>query len=114
MLKSLCIRSVLIRCRHPGAFSPAIASADAARRIDVPAGDLASALELLAKQAGVEFMYSSAQVRGVHTDGVKGELTAMEAVQKLLRGTKLELAVHESGAFDHRARSAHGHECQRE
>ena len=97
MLKSLRIRSVLAAIL---ALSlSAIASADAARRIDVPAGDLASALELLAKQAGVEFMYSSPQVRGVHTDGVKGELTAMEAVQKLLRGTKLELAVHESGAL---------------
>ena len=57
MLKSLRIRSVLAAIL---ALSlSAIASADAARRIDVPAGDLASALELLAKQAGVEFMYSS-------------------------------------------------------
>lgn len=97
MLRSFRVRSALAAIT---ALSiSALALADSARRIDVPAGDLASALELLAKQAGVEFMYSSAQVRGVYTAGAKGELTAEQAVEELLRGTKLKLAVHESGAL---------------
>jgi outer membrane cobalamin receptor len=67
--------------------------------IDIPADDLVSSLELLAKQAGVEFVYDSDQLKGIKTHGIGGTLTAKEAVLRLLEGTNLTLTEHESGAM---------------
>jgi iron complex outermembrane recepter protein len=75
------------------------ALADSPHRIDIPAGDLRAALDLLARQSGVEFVYSADQLEGLRTQGVHGELTAEKAVAKLLEGTKLILTVHPSGAI---------------
>ncbi len=65
----------------------------------MPAGDLATALALLAKQSGVEMMYSSERLKGLGTAGVHGEYTAEAAAVKLLEGTNLKLRVHESGGL---------------
>jgi len=67
--------------------------------VSVPAGDLVTALDALAKQSGVEFIYSAEQLKGLHTEGVTGELTPEQAVKQLLRGTKLKVTVHPSGAL---------------
>ena len=75
------------------------APADAPRKIDVPAGQLTIALKALAAQSGVEFVYSTDQLKGFSTNGVHGELTAEKAVAKLLEGTNLKLTIHESGAL---------------
>ncbi len=69
------------------------------RKIDVPAGQLTTALKALAAQSGVEFVYSTDQLEGLRTNGVHGELTAEKAVAKLLEGTNLKVTVHESGAL---------------
>src|SRR5262245_3723325 len=74
------------------------AVADSPRQLDIPAGDLAAALDALARQSGAELMYSSAQVKGLHTAGVRGDYTAPDAASKLLAGTKVKLKIHESGA----------------
>ncbi|MBL8265618.1 TonB-dependent receptor [Steroidobacter sp.] len=66
------------------------------RPISVPPGDLAVALRTLATQSGVEFFYQTELVKGLHTDGVSGELTPQEAVTKLLRGTPLVFREDES------------------
>jgi outer membrane receptor protein involved in Fe transport len=98
MLKTMAIRSSLL------AFACAIslsahAFADAPKRVDVPAGDLTLALQKLADQSGVEFIYSADQLRGLRTSGVHGEYTTEEAVAKLLEGTKLKLSVHDGGVL---------------
>ena len=67
--------------------------------IDVPAGELTFALEALAKQSGVEFVYEVQQLKGLQTKGVHGQLTPEEAVAKLLEGTKLIVTMHQSGAL---------------
>ncbi|HEY8509042.1 MAG TPA: TonB-dependent receptor [Steroidobacteraceae bacterium] len=77
----------------------AYAIADSPRQFNIPPGDLAAALDALARQAGIELMYSSAQVKGLHTDGLQGEYTAEEAATLLLSGTRLKLKVHKSGAL---------------
>jgi len=85
------------------------AMADTPRPVDVPAGELSVALQQLATQSGVEFVYSAEQLKGVRTRGVHGEYTTEKAVTKLLEGTKLKLTIHESGALlisDVRAGSA--------
>jgi iron complex outermembrane recepter protein len=69
------------------------------KHLNIPAGDLATALDALARQSGVELMYSSAQVKGLQTSGLQGEYTAESAASRLLSGTNLKLRIHESGAL---------------
>lgn len=57
--------------------------ADNPKPVNVPAGDLTTALELLEKQSGVEIVYRPDLLRGVHTGGVKGTLSSEEAVTTL-------------------------------
>jgi outer membrane receptor protein involved in Fe transport len=71
----------------------------APKSIEVPAGSLASALESVAKQYGVNVIYTSSELRNVATEGVKGKLTAHQAVEKLLEGTLLTIKVDSSGAM---------------
>lgn len=56
-------------------------------RIDVPAGDLASALNTLAKQSGTQLVYRADQLKGQRTAGVKGAASADQALDGLLRGS---------------------------
>jgi iron complex outermembrane recepter protein len=98
MLRRVTFRSVMIAIVCAISIS-AIAMADPPRKVDVPSGDLATALQKLAEQSGVEFIYSVDQLKGIHTGGVHGEYTTEQAVIKLLEGTKLKLTVHKSGAI---------------
>jgi iron complex outermembrane recepter protein len=74
-------------------------AADAVKYLDIPAGDLTTALELLARQSQVEIIYSREQLTGLHTAGVHGDLTTQDALAQLLKGTKLVIKVHPSGAI---------------
>lgn len=90
MLKSLMFKSGL------AAFACSIsicayAMADTPKQVDVPAGDLASALEMISKQAGVELVFNPEQLRGLSTKGVTGKLSSQDAVKKLIEGTPLQL-----------------------
>lgn len=98
MQKNTSFRAALVMTAACFAIS-AHAVADPAKKFDIPPGDLASALDALARQSGVELMYSSSQVKGLQTAGVQGEYTAEGAANQLLSGTKLELRIHESGAL---------------
>lgn len=98
MLNGVTSRSTLVAIACAVALS-AHAMADTPGKVDVPAGELAAALQKLAEQSGVEFVYSVDQLKGVRTLGVHGEYTIENAVTKLLEGTKLKLTVHESGAM---------------
>jgi iron complex outermembrane recepter protein len=98
MLKSVTFRSTLIALACAASFA-AHAVAEPPRQVDVSAGELTTALRELARQSGVEFIYSAEQLKGVRTNGVQGEYTAEKAVTKLLEGTKLRLTVHKSGAL---------------
>ncbi len=68
------------------------AVADTPKAIDVPPGDLIQAIELLVRQSGIEVIYRPEQLKGLHTSGVHGTLTAVAAVTKLLEGTQLALS----------------------
>jgi iron complex outermembrane recepter protein len=74
-------------------------AAGSPNHLDIPAGDLTSALHLLARQTHVEFIYSAEDLKGVHTRGVHGDLTPESAVSKLLEGTDLTVIIHSSGAI---------------
>lgn len=67
--------------------------------IDVPAGSLVTALQSLAAQMEVELVYQPEQLKNLRTDGVKGTLSAREAISILLKGTPLQLHTSASGAM---------------
>jgi len=69
----------------------ALALADNAKRVDVPAGNLIEGLESLARQCGVDVIYPSNELKGLKTRGVSGTLEPKEAFRKLIEGTPLIL-----------------------
>src|SRR6266700_6656077 len=67
--------------------------------LKVPPGDLATALESLVKQTDIQLVYQGDQLKGLHTQGVSGNLSPQEAVRKLLEGTSLLVRVDASGGM---------------
>lgn len=67
-----------------------------AHRFEIPAQSLATALNALAKQGGVQIMSSGVNLVGRETSEISGEYTLEQALDALLAGTELEYSV--SGA----------------
>jgi hypothetical protein len=67
----------------------ALARAGTVKRIDVPAGELADTVELLAKQYEVDVMYPGGLLSGRKTQGFNGTFEAADAFRKLLESTSL-------------------------
>lgn len=65
------------------------AQAQNARPIDIPAGELKAALDAYAAQTGQQLVYRVDDVKGLRSNGAKGELTPDNALQLLLQGTRL-------------------------
>lgn len=96
MLKTMTVRTT-IAAILAGLSMSAHAIADAAARpINIPAGDLITALESLAKQADIELVYQADQLKGIHTGGVSGTYEPKEAVSLLLKGTQLTIRTDET------------------
>ena len=77
---------------------PAWAVAQQTAQIDIPAGNLVTALDTLARQTGVQFVYSADQLAGLDTRGVHGDLSAQQALADLLAGTGYHARRDASGA----------------
>jgi TonB family protein len=75
------------------------AFADQRQQIDVPAGELITALKALTQQSGVDLVYRSEQLKGLSTQGVSGKFSPQEALTKLLEGTALTVKMDPSGAM---------------
>jgi hypothetical protein len=77
---------------------PAMAQAtqETARAVHVPAGDMADAVESLARQCDVNVMYPSALLKGQKTQGVSGTFAPTAAFGKLLEGTPFGLSGDDS------------------
>lgn len=94
MSRSNRFRSSLIAASIIAVLSlPVITTAVASppRPVEVAAGDLVEALEVLAKQFDVNAIYPAEQLRGLQTGGVSGEFGAREAFEKLLEGSGLRV-----------------------
>ncbi|HTO41483.1 MAG TPA: TonB-dependent receptor plug domain-containing protein, partial [Rhizomicrobium sp.] len=76
-----------------------ISGAAFAQDFNVPGGDLKSALDVYAVQSGVQLMYGDRQVSGVQSGGVKGALSAEDALGRLLKGTGFSMRRDASGAI---------------
>jgi len=70
-----------------------------ARDFNVAAGDLKAALDAYIAQAGVQLVYKVDDVKGLSTKGLKGQLSAEEALSRLLEGTQLKVRRDVSGAI---------------
>ncbi len=93
--------------RHPSrvllltlACSAALAAqaAQAAGPINVPAGDLAAALNALARQSDTQLVYRADELRGRQTAGVQGAADTDQALQQLLQGSGFSARRDASGA----------------
>ena len=67
--------------------------------INIPPGDLVSALDALARQSGAQFVYRTEQLSGLRTPGVQGAQSAQEALGKLLQGSQFVAQRDASGAM---------------
>jgi iron complex outermembrane receptor protein len=70
-----------------GASALALASGAMADEFNIPAGDLSTALDAYTKQTGADLIISGDTLRGAHTRGAKGDLTADVALARILDGT---------------------------
>lgn len=66
------------------------AAADAGKKsYDLPAGDATATLKQFSAQSGEQIVYPVAQVTGAKTNAVSGDLTAREALDRMVAGTDL-------------------------
>jgi len=70
-----------------------------AEDFNIPAGDLAGALDLYASRTGVQLIYADTAVRGVQTKGVKGDLAPDAALTRLLSGTGFSIHRRPTGSI---------------
>lgn len=68
-------------------------AAESKKSFDIPAGEALQALRKLAAQSGEQLLYSAETVQGVTTNAVKGEFTALEALDQMVAGTNLSVVV---------------------
>jgi iron complex outermembrane recepter protein len=99
VLKAVAMRVALISFCCFLSLSAHARADDAKHTVNIPAGDLPVALDLLAKQSGADLVYRPEQVRGFKTQGARGDFSAHDAVMLLLKGTPLELRTDPSGAM---------------
>lgn len=59
------------------------------RAFDVPSGDAIDTLKQAAQQGGVEIVFLAETVRGVRTTAIRGNFTALEALERLVGKTGL-------------------------
>jgi len=96
MKNSLRIKTLL--AGGASALALALATGAYAADFDIPPGDLKSALKEYAVQSGVALIASDEAVRGAHTRGASGELTAEIALARILDGTGFSTQRTASGA----------------
>ncbi len=76
----------------------AVAQSNEVRQVDIPAGDMVTALDSLARQSGAQFIYRADQLRGLRTPGVHGTMSADQALDRLLQGSGFGVRHDASGA----------------
>src|ERR1700721_927357 len=96
MLTSMTIRATLMAVACTISYS-AHAVADQPKQVNIPAGDLIPALEVLEKQTAIELVFQPDQLKSFHTKGVTGPYEPKDAVRILLKGTPLEGRTDPSG-----------------
>lgn len=90
IVAALCLSALLApRSVAQAASAPAVSTDTARRTYSVPTGDAETALKLFSEQSGRGVIFVTSVVRGIRTNAVSGELTAREALDRLIEGTPL-------------------------
>ena len=74
------------------------AQAQSATRLDIPAGDLAGALDAYARQTGTQLVYRADQLKGARSAGLRGQAASPQAIDALLQGSGFRAQRDASGA----------------
>ncbi len=74
------------------------AQAQTATRLDIPAGDLATALDAYARQTGTQLVYRADQLKGARSKGLRGQAPSAQALDALLAGSGFTARRDASGA----------------
>src|SRR3979409_2569043 len=69
------------------------------QHFQIPPGDLGQALDAYIRQSGRQLIYRVDDVRGVHSPGVQGAMSADDALAALLSGTGFLSRTDSSGAL---------------
>ncbi|MGH8078954.1 MAG: TonB-dependent receptor domain-containing protein, partial [Lysobacter sp.] len=93
------LRVLLLSLACTAALSAQAQVAGGAAQVNVPAGDLATALDMLARQSGAQFVYSADQLKGLRTRGVQGSMAPADALDRLLHGSGYIVRHDPSGAM---------------
>ena len=74
---------------------PVAALQQDARSFDIEAQDAAAAIRLFARQSGIQILVAEAATRGKRSAPVRGTMPVRAALDRLLRGTGLEIASYD-------------------
>ena len=77
----------ILRASAAGVIVALLSTVACAGDFNIPRGDLKAALDAYMKQSGATLMYADDEMKGVHTNGVKGALSADAALSQVLSGT---------------------------
>ena len=66
--------------------------------LDIPAGDLASALDAYSRQSGTQLVYRADQLKGARSAGVRGAVSSQGGLDQLLKGSGFRAQRDASGA----------------
>ncbi len=80
------------------ACSAALAAQAQGVRMDIPAGDLASALDAYVRQTGTQLVYRADQLKGARSKGVQGQFDTREGLNRVLRDSGFTAQRDPSGA----------------
>ncbi|MAK59882.1 MAG: TonB-dependent receptor [Ponticaulis sp.] len=75
------------------------AHAEPGQTFEIPAGPLDQALNAWSVQSGKDLIYQSETVHGIEVPGFDGEVSSLEALEKLLNGSNLKTRSDSSGAI---------------
>lgn len=75
------------------------AQAETEQAYDIPPGPMARALDAFSVQSGRDLIYRADHVEGVQVDGVSGEYSDEEVLDRLLKGSSLSMQSDQSGAI---------------
>jgi hypothetical protein len=81
------------------ACSAALAAQAQTARLDIPAGDLASALDAYARQTGTQLVYRADQLKGARSAGLSGQAASPQSLDALLKGSGFRAQRDASGAM---------------
>ncbi len=82
-----------------GGCAAAIVTVAYAENFNIPSGDLSAALDRYTQQTGVSLIVSGEAVRGIHTQGARGDFSAELALTRILNGTGFDVQRRPSGAL---------------